>query len=458
MTLGSSSHRTAGGHRSLRLLRAISLTALLVAGFLLSACSDKASGKPDPSSASRKESLVPVTVSDVLQKSVPVQLRAIGTVEAYSTVSMKSQVDGQLLRVHFTEGQNVKRGDLLFTIDPRPFEAALRQAEGNLARDEAQLRQAEATLGQKIAAEKEAEGNLARDEAQLKNDRARVRRYQDLIRDGVVSQEQYDQVHTTTAAREATVEADRAAVDNAKEGIRAAQAAVSHAKAAIQASRAFVDNARLQVEYTAIRAPIDGRAGNLLLDAGNVVKANDDTKSLVVIHQIHPIYVSFSVPEQHLADIQKYLRAGTVTVAAIAPQQNGLPARGELTFVNNTVDPATGTIQLKATFPNAENTLWPGQFFNVVLTLTTEPHAVVVPSQAIQMGQRGPFVFVVRPDLTAEPRPVVVERALEREAVIQDGLRPGERVVTDGQVRLFPGARVEIKPSTTSAAAGAKVP
>jgi multidrug efflux system membrane fusion protein len=199
--------------------------------------------------------------------------------------------------------------------------------------------------------------------------------------------------------------------------------------------------------YTVIVSPFDGRTGNLLVHVGSAVKARDNNSPLVVINQIHPIYASFSVPEQSLADIRKYRAAGSIGVDALIPGQENAPARGELAFVNNTVDPSTGTIQLKASFSNSDNRLWPGQFLNVLLTLTTEPNAVVVPSQAIQTGQQGPYVFVVKPDLTAEMRSIDPGLVLDGETIVQKGLTPGERVVTEGQIRLVPGARVEIKPS-----------
>ena len=383
---------------------------------VLAACSErKASGKSGPPAAPG----VPVTAATVVQKAVPVQVRAIGNVQAISTVTIKSQVDGQVLHVHFAEGQDVKAGDPLFTLDQRPFEAALKQAEATLARDRAQLKQAEATL--------------AKDRAQLANARIQERRYKELIADGAISSELYDQVRTTAETFDAAVQADLAAVENAK--------------ATIQADQAVVDNAGVQLGYTAIRAPMAGRSGNLLVHPGSAVKARDDSSQMVVINQIHPIYVTFAVPQRYLGDIKKFLAEGSVKVEAIPQGQEADPARGELTFVNNTVDPTTGTIQLKATFANAGNRLWPGQFLNVVLTLTTDPGAVVVPSQAIQTGQQGPYVFVIKPDLTVETRPVVVERTVGPDAVIQKGLAPGERVVADGAVRLVPGARVEIRTS-----------
>lgn len=359
--------------------------ALLTAIVTLSACSDRASGKATVTNA------VPVSVGEVVQKAVPLQLRAIGNVQAYSTVSIKSQVEGTLARVYFKEGQDVKKGDPIFLIDPRSYEAALRQAEANLARDT----------------------------AQAANARIDERRFADLYKEGGVSQQQYDQARTNARALEATVQADKSAVEHAK----------------------------LQLGYASIRSPINGRTGNLLVHEGNLVKANDADHPMVVINQVRPIYVSFSVPEQELPEIRRYMASGSLQVEAITLGGEGRRLQGDLTFVDNAVDRTTGTVELKATFANVDNAIWPGQFVDVVLTLTTEPNALVVPSQAIQTGQQGPYVFVVKPDLTVESRPIVVHRTLERETVVEKGLASGERVVTDGQVRLVPGAKVEFKPS-----------
>ena len=378
---------------------------------------------------------------------VPLQETAVGNVQAYATVGVKSQIAGQIVQVHFTEGRDVKRGELLFTIDPRPPEAALRQSEANVAKDVAQLRQAEAALAQRHAEVTQALANLERDLAQMENARVQEQRYRALMERELIAREQYDQLRTIFAALQATVQASRAAVENARASARAAEAAVENARAAIKANEAMVDVAQLQLAYTTIRAPMDGRTGNLLAQAGNVLKSNEDNP-LVVIAQVHPIYVSFSVPEQHLTAIKKYQAGGGLKVeAAIDGGQRR--AAGALTFINNTVDPTTGTIQLKATFPNTDDLLWPGQFVDVSLTLTAE-NAVVVPAQAVQAGQQGPFVFVVKPDLTVESRRVKVGRRLPRELVIDEGLTAGERVVTDGQLRLVPGARVEIKPPRPS--------
>jgi multidrug efflux system membrane fusion protein len=386
-----------------------------------------------------------VTIDTAVSKSAPVQIRAVGTVQAYASVTLKSQLDGEVARIHIVEGQEVKKGDLLFTLDQRPLEAALRQAEANLGRDTAQLQQAEAAVAQTMAAEKQAEANLARDTAQLENAMTQLRRYKGLIDDGAISKELYDQVRTTAAALEATIQADQAAVTNARASIRAAQATVENIKAVIKADQAVVENAQVQLGYTTIRAPMDARAGNLLVRVGSAVKARDDTAQMLVLNQIHPIYVSFSIPEQYLPDVKKYLAAGSIRVQALPRGQAGSPATGALTFVNNTVDATTGTIQLKATFPNQDGGLWPGQFVTVILTLTVQRDVVVIPSQAIQTGQQGQYVYVMRSDLTVESRPITVGMTLGAETVVAKGIAPGEKVVTDGQLRLAPGVRVQVK-------------
>ena len=365
---------------------------LLVLVVFSSACSEK-SGKPAPAP-------IPVVVRTVIQKAVPVQIRAIGNVQACSTVTVKAKVGGELVRVHFTEGQDVKKGDLLFTIDPRPYEAALKQAEANLQRDTAQAKHA----------------------------REDALRYESLIQKGVVPQQQYDKFRTDADALEATVIADRAAVENAK----------------------------IQLGYCSICSPIDGRTGSLIVHQGNHIKAEDI--NLVVINQIIPIDVTFSVPEQFLLEIKKFMASGKLQVEALVPMNDERPERGFITFIDNAVDTNTGTIRLKGTFPNHDKKLWPGQFVNVVLTLTTEPNAIVVPSQAIQTGQEGQYVFVVKQDLTVESRPVVTGRTVDTETVVQKGLNRDEKVVTDGQLLLYPGARVEIKASNSATSTTKKTP
>jgi len=357
----------------------------------------------------------PVMVATVLTKNMPVQITSIGNVQAYATVSVKSLVNGQLDQVHFVEGQEVEKDALLFTIDPRPFQADLQRAEANLARDTAQLKQAEA--------------NVARDDANARNAEVDKRRYQVLVEKGVTARQQYDQVNANAEALAAAVRADQAAVDNARE--------------AIAGDRAGIENARLNLQYCYIRSPIEGRTGSLLIHRGNIIKSNDT--ALVVINQVHPICVDFSVPQRDLPAIRQFASTGKIRVAASIPNDPGLPVEGTLSFINNAVNEATGTILLKGIFENRERRLWPGQFVDVTVTLTTQRNAVVVPSQAVQTGQSGQFVFTLKPDKTVELRPVTVSRILGEEAVIEKGVEPGETVVTDGQIRLVPGALVQVK-------------
>ncbi len=417
---------------------------------LLSAATALAGPFTEPAGTARaplrlRAPAIPVTAGLVAQKAIPLEIQAIGTVQAYSSVTVESQVDGRIGQVHFTQGQEVKQGDLLFTLDQQPFQAALAQAQANLGRDTAQLQQAEAAVGQTLAAHTQAEADLARDQAQLEYARAEDRRYQELIVEGAISKEQYGQVHAAALAAEATIRADQAAIDNAAASIRAARATVESARAAVKADQAAVETARIQLGYTLIRAPMDGRTGSLLVFPGSVVKGS--TTNLVVINQVHPIYVSFSVPEQDLAEVRKFRAAGDPAVATYLAGEARPAAYGTLTFIDNTVNATTGTIQLMATFPNRNDSLWPGQFVSVVLTLAIQPHRTVVPSQAVQIGQQGSYVFVIKPNRTVEVRPVVVGQTLESETVVEQGLHPGEQVVTDGQSRLYPGAHVEIKAS-----------
>ena len=370
--------------------QALSLYLILSSVLLWSACSQN--DAPGDAAQAAMNFAVPVTVATVTQKTVPVEVGVIGNGEAYSTVVVKSQVDGQLHSVYFQEGQDVKEGDQLFTIDPRPYDAALMQADANLARDL----------------------------AQEKNARAQADRAQKLYEDGLISKEQNDQFHTNAGALEAAVRADQAAVENA----------------------------RILLGYCSIRSPLGGRTGKLLVHVGNIVKANDT--ALVEINQISPLYVSFSVPEQYLQEVKAYQARGKLKVEAIPPQDEARAEQGVLTFFNNTVDNTTGSILLRATFHNAEKRLWPGQFVNVVLRLTSRPNAVVAPTQAVQTGQAGHYVFVVDPNLTVNSRPVVVGPTIGGETVIEKGLRVGDKVVTDGQLRLYPGAKVEVKASLKS--------
>ena len=396
--------------------RVLGMVLLLATAVAAGACSKGAESKAEPKSGQRQQA-VPVAVATVEQKAMPVQIQALGSVEAYSVVSIKAQVGGELIRVHFKEGQDVKKGDMLFTIDRRPFEAALAQAQATQAQHQAQVTQAEA--------------NLARDQAQLENARVEEERYRRLVAGGFVAREQYDQFLTTLKTAQATIDAD--------------QAAVVTARALVRADDAMVETARLNLAYTEIKSPIDGRTGSLMLHEGNVVRSGGTSDStLLVINQVQPIYVSFTVPQQQLSEIKTYMQAGSLSVDAL-PSGEKRPDRGVVTFVDNAIDPTTGTVRLKASFPNTEKRLWPGQFANVTLTLTVDPNAIVVPSQAVQTGAQGPYVFVVKPDSTVENRRVVVARTQGSDSVIASGLQAGEQVVTDGQPRLSPGVKVEVR-------------
>jgi len=361
--------------------------AVLASLLMLAGCASK----PVKSEGMQMEIRVPVTVAKATVKSVPVQVEVIGNVEAYSNVSVRTQMAGEIELAYFTQGQDVKKGQLLFTLDRRPFEAALSQLEANLARDQ----------------------------AQLANARAQADRNEKLFQAGIISKDQYDTFRTTAQAQEATVQADQAAIENAK----------------------------INLSYCSIYSPQDGRTGSYQVYPGNIAKVNDTV--LVVINQIHPIYVTFAVPEQYLAEVKKFQARGPLEVQAQIPNDTQAPSTGQLTFIDNAVDTATGTIKMRATFPNPDNRLWPGQFVNVVLRLSVQPSATVVPSQSVQTGPVGKYLFVVEPDakgdLKGNLRPVVVGATVQGETVIEKGVAPGETVVTDGQLLLAPGSKVEIK-------------
>lgn len=365
-------------------------TSIILTGFLMlilcAACAPK-------KEKSKAKPPVPVKVTQALQKDVPLQVKAIGNIEAFTSVAVKSQVSGQIARVHFTEGSDVEKGSLLISIDPEPFQATLSQYEATLAKDQAQAR-------------------FASEQAS---------RYEGLLREGIVTHDQYDLLKSNAESLAATLAADRAAIKNA----------------------------RIQLGYCSIRSPISGRTGAIALQAGNLVKAND--LPIVTVNQISPIYVTFSLPEKRLAEVKRGMAAGQLKIEALIPNEPGSSEVGTISFLDNTVNPATGTIKLKGVFANKSRKLWPGQFTDVLITLASRQNAVVVPTQAVQTGQQGEFVFVVKADNTVEMRQVTSAAAGEV-TVIEKGLAAGETVVVDGQLRLTPGAVVESKekPATMS--------
>ena len=356
---------------------------------------------------------VPVTVAVAGQESVPVELHAVGTVEPSITVQVKSQIAGELFKVDFVEGADVNKGDLLFEIDPRPYQDALRQAEAAVQKDTALLRQAEA--------------NLVRDTAQSKYAETDAGRTEQLSKDGVIARSQFDQ--------------SKANFDALKGSLQADQAAIESARASVESDRAAVEAAKLNLVYCEIRAPITGRTGNLLVHAGNLVKVND--VPLVVINALAPAFVSFGIPQEYLTSIQANSSARKLPVRAALQNDPTKAATGVLAVIDNSVDTNTGTIKLKATFTNEQHLLWPGLFVNTTLILDTQRNAVLVPSEAIQAGARGQFIYVVKPDQTVESRDVTPGQTVGRKTVVQKGIQAGETVVTDGQLRLFPGARIK---------------
>lgn len=345
----------------------------------------------------RERPRVPVTVATVVQRSVPNEISAIGSVTPIQAVAVRSQVGGTLIQVGFQEGEDVRAGQILFQIDPRPYEAALEQAQAVLARDL----------------------------VQLANARQQVTRYEELSRTQMASREQYDQYRTNAEVLAAAVTSDSASVRNA----------------------------RLNLEYCTIRARISGRSGGLLVREGNLVRAAD-AQALVLINQLYPIAVSFAVPQQYLDDIRRFSRGRRLDVIIRPQDDTTRTMAGRLSFINNQVDTTTGTIVLKATFPNGDGRLWPGQFVTVRLILDVQQDVLTIPSQAVMTGQVGSFVYVVNADGSASTRPIAVGRAVGDDIVVDSGLVAGEQVVTDGQLRLVPGARVELK-DTSAASLGA---
>jgi membrane fusion protein, multidrug efflux system len=378
-------------NRSPRVLSFIAGAAAVGALLTTSACSGEGASVTPVGGGGRGrggDTTVPVTVAQVVQKQMPIEIRVIGAVEAYSVVSVHAQITGQLTDVNFKEGEDVTKNQLLFALDRRPLEAALLQAQANLQRDVAQAANAKAV----------------------------AQRYTDLAAQGIATTEQVETNRSSAAALEATVEADRAAVESAK----------------------------VQLQYATITSPIAGRTGALMVHEGNLVRAQD-TAPLVVINQVSPIYVSFAIPESRLAELKRFLALGTLAVEAQPPNDEAVSSHGHITFVDNNVDQTTGTIRIKATFTNEDRRLWPGQFVNVIVALTKDLTAVVVPTAAVQVGQQGQYTYVVKPDHSVEYRAVVVERTAGLETVIKSGLKASETVVTDGHLRLVAGSHVSIK-------------
>jgi multidrug efflux system membrane fusion protein len=382
-------------------------------------------GKTEKAATPNRAPAVPVEIGIATQKDVPILVKGIGNVEALSTVSVRSQITGNMLSVLFTPGQEVNKNDLLFKIDPRPFQAALNEAQSNFDKAEAAVKQGQATV--------------AKDQAIAANARALAKRQSELVETGVIARQDYDNSVSAAVADEATVRADEESVNNLI--------------AALKAQQAVVENAKVQISYTDIRATISGKTGNLTVTAGNMVQPSETTP-LVTITQTAPIYVTFSVPQQQLDEIRKRQGAAGFSVQSFAPGDDTHAAFGRLSLVDNTVDTTTGTIRLKATFENTDRRMYPGQFVNVVLTLGIQQGAVVVPSQAVQIGQDQSFVYVVKPDMTVEVRKIKTGTSVDNLTVVEEGLKAGEQVVIDGQLSLVPGAKVQSRSDANGGGGG----
>jgi multidrug efflux system membrane fusion protein len=408
---------------------------LLFAAVLIAGCSNKAAQAPFDRPPA------PVSVTPAVAQDVPTYIDAIGKTVAREVVSIQPQVSGRITQIHFSDGANVRKGDLLFTIDPRPYEASLKQAQAKVSQD--------------IALKKQAEANLASEIAKAKWGAVQVSRYRTLVEQGVVSREQYGELTANQTSLDANVGSVRAAVNSADESIKVDTAAV--------------ESAKVQLSYCTIRSPIDGRAGQRLVDIGNVVNpggsSNNNSSSsgsaanengLLVIERLDPIYADFTISQNSLAEVQQQMRANKLIAEVRLPDDPTSPEIGHLTFLNNTVENTTGTVSLRATVSNSDHRFWPGRFVNIRLVLNTIHQAVLVPASAPQMSANGSFVYVVRQDSTAEQRPVTLGQRQGELVVVENGVAAGEHVVTAGQLGVTPGGKVRVEQPTPAAGAGTK--
>ena len=400
-----------------------------------------------------------VTVVAVAQRSVPVYGQYVGQTEAVKTVEVRARVEGFIERQVAPDGADVKAGDLLFVIDPRPFEAALRQAEANVARDTAQLRQTEAALTQREADVRQAQANIDRDLAQVENARTQEGRYRTLVQQGLIAREQYDQIRTNMTALEATVAADRAGLENARAALAASQAAIENARASVRANEAAADNTRLQLGYTSIKSPLDGRMGRAEVRVGALVGKGEATL-LATVSTLDPMYVNFSVSEREALSVwgrrraEMQARPASSGITMTLPDDSPYPQDGRLDFVDRAVDRRTGTLALRAAFPNPARMLQPGQYVRLRVLLAERPDALVVPQAAIQESQGSATLFVVAPDKTVQARPVRMGPRVGPLWVVEEGVKPGEHVVVKGLQQTRAGIRVEPTLETLPPATG----
>ena len=420
----------------------------------------------ETSKAVGKKLPVIVTSAYCKRQDVPLAIYAVGNVESMESIAVRARVDGELMEVFFREGEDVRKGALLFKLDQRPLIEAVQQADANVSQCHSDVLQQEAMVNKSVADLRRLQASM---ESTLSRERLAKRqwdRYSDLVKQGAVSLEQEDQMRTNFESMSATLRADKAAIDNQKAVIESDRSKLLSLKSKEHSARSSLQQSKLQLNYCSITSPVDGRTGSLLVHRGNMVKANDQ-QPLVVINKLRPIYVTFALPEAELAQVKQYQMEGPLTVDVLpvgATESNAgfgahagagtatnmsfahVPHRisGKLTFIDNAVQMTTGTIKLKGTFENADGLLWPGQFVNVSLNLATIKNVPTVPSQAVQVGQQGQYVFVIKADNSVEVRPVKVERTVGHISVIASGLTGNEHVVTDGQVQLTPSSFVSI--------------
>ena len=450
-TSGSTHNRTTSSSPQkqspiMRMVIYVVLIGLLVgAGFYVAGLMKKDDTKV------KKEGVVPVTVATAKTQVIPIEIRSIGNVLPYSMVNVVPQVSGQLAKVNFTQGQYVKKGDLLFQIDPSPYQAAVDQAKGNVDKDAALVDQAKANMDKDNAAVGQLRANKAKDEAQLKFANAEMGRYLTLQKEGVVSKEQKDQIDTNGSAASSTIDADQKAIENALAVVNADKAAIATARGTLEADTAAYKNAKIQLSWCQIHSPIDGRTSSLTIYQGNVVTANAATTPLVTIAQVKPIYINFTVPEQYLDEVRRNMAAHSLNVDVLVEGVRKNAVLGNVSFLESTVNTQTGTVVMRAEFENSDLRLFPGQFVDTIVTMPPEGNTVVVPVTALQTTQQGTAVYTVQPDNTVKFCPVEVERTQRDLAAIGKGINAGDVVVTDGQLQLVPGAKIKIAKDATVA-------
>jgi multidrug efflux system membrane fusion protein len=439
-------HHDGGGKSSVKKI-IVAVVVLIIGGVLISYAPSMIKGSDtSQTDKKKKDRVVPINVATAGMQVVPIEVRSIGNVLAYSTVNVTPQVGGQLTKVHFTQGQLVKKNDLLFQIDPRQYQAALAQAEGNVAKDRAQIQSAMANLTKDQATIGQYQFNLKKDKASLAYANLEKGRYAMLVDQGVVSHEQSDQYNTNAATADATIQADMKTIENAKAQVLGDQAAIDTAKGTLEADQGVADNARLQLSWTTIRSPMDGRTSSLNVYQGNIVNATT-MLPLATINQVDPIYVTVAVPEQYLNDLRRSQKDGTLKLQALIEGRKTDYVDGTISFMENTVNTSTGTITMRASFANNDSRLYPGQFVDVLISMPPKGPSVTVPTRCVQNTQQGTSVYIVQADNTVKLTTIKAGQASGDFTAVQEGVNVGDTVVTDGQLQLSPGAKVKIQKS-----------